>query len=248
MYRTLWKFVEQIYEGLGPASFERAMSDATEALGLRYFAYLVVPEKQEVPVYLLSSYPRNWTSYYLDRHYERVDPVILCAGQRLEPFAWSRSDTSAALSDAQCRLFDEAAQFGIRFGFTVPLQGTGRVAALTVASDEKLPNFEAWAARHSRLLQLMALVLDIHVRRRRIGDRTVDGVKLSPRELECLELAALGNSAWQIGRRLEISQRTAAFHLHNAKQKLDVRSISQAVAKLARCDATRQGSGGTNSL
>jgi DNA-binding CsgD family transcriptional regulator len=216
------------------------MADAVEALGLRYFAYLVVPQKLDEPAELISSYPKTWTTYYLEHQYERVDPVILSAGKRLEPFGWGHNHRDIALSDVQRRLFDEASQFGIRFGYTVPLHGvrTG-VAALTVASDEKLPDFDAWVARHRCLLQLMALIFDAHVRRRRICDRTVDGVRLSPRQLECLELASLGNSAWQIGRLLSISQRTATFHLDNAKQKLDVRSTSQAVAKLARSSAGR---------
>ena len=47
-------------------------------------------------------------------------------------------------------------------------------------------------------------------------------VALSPRELECLEWAARGKSAWEIGRLLNISRRTAAFHLDNAKMKFGV--------------------------
>jgi LuxR family transcriptional regulator, activator of conjugal transfer of Ti plasmids len=70
-------------------------------------------------------------------------------------------------------------------------------------------------------------------RRRLSTNRVVDGIALSPRELECLEWAAKGKSAWEIGRLLNITRRTAAFHLDNAKAKLGVRTICQAVAKLA---------------
>jgi LuxR family transcriptional regulator, activator of conjugal transfer of Ti plasmids len=64
-------------------------------------------------------------------------------------------------------------------------------------------------------------------------ERSVFGILLSPREYECLEWAAKGKSAWDIGCILNISRRTAAFHLDNAKSKLGVRTISQAVALLA---------------
>lgn len=64
-------------------------------------------------------------------------------------------------------------------------------------------------------------------------DRFVDGVRLSPREREALEWAAKGKSAWEIGLILNISRRTAAFHLENAKAKLGVRTICQAVARFA---------------
>jgi DNA-binding CsgD family transcriptional regulator len=61
----------------------------------------------------------------------------------------------------------------------------------------------------------------------------VDGVMLSRREFESLEWAARGKSAWEIGLILNISRRTAAFHLDNAKAKLGVRTICQAVARFA---------------
>ena len=47
-----------------------------------------------------------------------------------------------------------------------------------------------------------------------------------------LEWAAQGKSAWEIGRILGITRRTAGFHLENAKAKLGVHSICQAVARL----------------
>ena len=56
---------------------------------------------------------------------------------------------------------------------------------------------------------------------------------LSPRELECLEWAAQGKSAWEIGRILGISRHTVASYLDNAKEKLGVRTIVQAATRLA---------------
>ena len=79
----------------------------------------------------------------------------------------------------------------------------------------------------------MALYFHAHARRKIVTDRLVNGVALSPRELECLEWAARGKSTWDIGQILGITRRTAAFHLDNAKAKLGVHSICQAVAQLA---------------
>lgn len=42
-----------------------------------------------------------------------------------------------------------------------------------------------------------------------------------------------GKATWEIGRILNITRRTAAFHLDNAKMKFGVRTICQAVARLA---------------
>ncbi|MCK5750466.1 MAG: helix-turn-helix transcriptional regulator, partial [Oricola sp.] len=73
----------------------------------------------------------------------------------------------------------------------------------------------------------------IHVHRKLSDNRAVDGVVLTPREYECLQWAAKGKSAWEIGQILGITRRTAAFHLDNARQKLGVRTIAQAVVRLA---------------
>lgn len=54
---------------------------------------------------------------------------------------------------------------------------------------------------------------------------------LSPREIECLRLAAGGKTDNEIGRILAISPRTTRFHIENAKRKLGVATRVQAVAE-----------------
>jgi DNA-binding CsgD family transcriptional regulator len=102
------------------------------------------------------------------------------------------------------------------------------------------PAFQRCIEQNRSVLQLMAMYFRVYARRRLSINRVIDGVALSPRELECLEWAAQGKSAWEIGRLLNISRRTAAFHLDNAKTKFGVRTICQAVAKLAASKATTE--------
>jgi len=174
-------------------------------------------------------------------HYERVDPVIVDALKTTEPFEWGRESEAKSLSKPQCALLDEAAVFGIRCGFTVPVHDSrGPVAAVTFAADERRPTFQHCIEQNRRVLQLMAMYFHAHARRRLSINRVIDGVALSPRELECLEWAAQGKSAWEIGRLLNVSRRTAAFHLDNAKMKFGVRTICQAVAKLAASKSIRE--------
>lgn len=54
---------------------------------------------------------------------------------------------------------------------------------------------------------------------------------LSPRERECLTLAANGKSEWEISRILGISEHTSAKHLMNARLKLGAQNRSHAVAE-----------------
>ena len=137
-------------------------------------------------------------------------------------------------SQRQQELFADAARFGIRHGFTVPIHdASGPIGAVTFAVDERRPSFERCIHEHARVLQLMAIYFHAHARRKLCTDGVVQGVSLSPREFECLEWAAQGKSAWEIGRILGISRHTVSSYLDNAKEKLGVRSIVQAAARLA---------------
>jgi len=128
--------------------------------------------------------------------------VILQALSDAEPFEWGPGVGPILGSERQRELFEEAARFGIRYGFTVPIHDPrGPVVAVTFAADQRRIPFAQCINQHGRVLQLMAIYFHAHARRKIAADRIVDGVRLSPRELECLEWAAKGKSAW--GRRAE---------------------------------------------
>ena len=57
------------------------------------------------------------------------------------------------------------------------------------------------------------------------------GLRLSPREREVLQLVARGFTSGRIARRLGISLSTARTHVEHIRDKLGVRTRSQAVAK-----------------
>lgn len=56
-------------------------------------------------------------------------------------------------------------------------------------------------------------------------------IALSPRQLACLQLAASGLSAPEIGARLGISPRTVNQHISEACERLGVRTRIHAVAR-----------------
>lgn len=234
MHRIFQRFIDRLSESVDAVSLREAMTDAATAFDLRCFAYLSVPHRSQGETWVVSTYPSAWTDYYLQSRYERVDPVVIQARCSPQPFEWGLGVESGELSRRQRQLFDEAAEFGIRCGFTIPIHDSrGQIAAMTFATDDRHAAFRRSIEQHAQVLQLMAMYFHAHARRKAVGDRIVDGVALSPREFECLQWASQGKSAWDIGCILGISRRTAAFHLDNAKAKLGVRSICQAVARLS---------------
>ncbi|MCC7482828.1 MAG: LuxR family transcriptional regulator [Hyphomicrobiales bacterium] len=227
-------FVDSLHGHPDIRTLGSAMTEISEALDLSAFAYLYAGCRTNSAVNLISNYPAAWTSHYLANGYEKIDPVVYRAGQTREPFQWGREHWSRELHGQQVQLLDAAAGFGIRCGFTIPIHDPlSRIAAVTFAADDCHAKFARCIERHRSLLQLMAILFHSRARLTLAPERTISGIMLSSREYECLEWAARGKSAWDIGCILNISRRTAAFHLDNAKSKLGVRTISQAVALLA---------------
>src|SRR5216683_7785235 len=220
MHRIFQTFIDGLAQSSDEKGLRVAMELAAAALDLSCFAYLVLPGRSRANARLISNYPSAWTTHYLDSHYEQLDPVIAQAVGHCEPFEWGEGIGVARLSKEQLELFEQASFFGIRYGYTVPIHDDrGPIAALTYASQEKAPAFQHCIESNGRVLQLMALYFHAHARRKIVTDRYVDGVPLSPRELECLEWAACGKSAWDISVILGIKRRTVAFHLDSAKAK-----------------------------
>lgn len=240
MHRIFQTYIDRLSESTDAKTLQESMVEATQALELSCFAYLCLPGRKGGAPQLISTYPSTWTAQYLRNRYERFDPVVTQALESTEPFQWGLNLGTSILSRPQQELFEDAARFGIACGFTVPIHdGRGPIAAVTFAADEhRGAAFSRRVEAHRQVLQLMAMYFHAHVRRKLSPDRVIDGVSLSPREFECLEWAAQGKSAWEIGRILGITRRTAGFHLENAKAKLGVHSICQAVARLVASRST----------
>ncbi|WP_192179657.1 LuxR family transcriptional regulator [Mesorhizobium amorphae] len=226
--------VEQLSLSVDEVDFHNALANAAGAFDIRAFAYLSLVSDSVTKPRLISNYHSGWTSHYLRHQYEKIDPVIGWARCSGCPFQWGPGFGHAGISTRQQQLFDEAAEFGICCGLTIPLvDRRGGVAAMTFAADRPDPTFLRIAERYEQALEIMAMCFHIAVRRKFSGDLAVDGVSLTPREYECLEWTAQGKSAWEIGCILGIKERTAVFHLDNAKKKLGVRTKNQAVTLLA---------------
>jgi DNA-binding CsgD family transcriptional regulator len=234
MQRIFRSFVDSLVEGVDTVSLGATLSDVAEAFGFPLFAYFSIPAGLKSTAWLISNYSSEWTGRYVRDGYERRDPVIIKAENAVEPFVWGEGAASRVNLADERRFFEEASAFGIRWGYTIPMQEHGiKVAAVTFAGSKSVPSFERTFELQGRILQLMAMYFHRHAKRLLGGSRIVNGIVLTKRELECLEWASRGKSARDMAQILGVSRRTAAFHLDNARAKLDVRSVQQAIALLA---------------
>ncbi|MHB0790560.1 LuxR family transcriptional regulator [Bradyrhizobium sp. 5.13L] len=225
-------FIDQLIESTDVDDLRLAMAETAAALDLCCFAYLALPSRPGARPLVISTYPSSWTSHYIEQQYHRFDPVIIQSVRRDKAFEWGLGLGPEVHSVPARQLFEEAARFGIRCGFTVPIHESGvAIAAVTFAANERAASFRRSVRRHARILPFMATVFHAHAERKLRACDQIDGVSLSRREIDCLNWAAQGKSSWEIGRILGISHYTVAFHLDNARTKLGVRSTIQAVAR-----------------
>lgn len=203
-----------------------------DELGFSHFTYLAVrrPEAPDATFYF-STYPKDWTDHYEQRRYVRTDPVMIDARKSRLPFQWRGESIRSRANKLQLKIFDEAGDFGISDGITVPLHGAdGEFAVLSATPNEPGSFDKLFRARQDDML-LLANYGHAAVSRFIDQAEPQPAVRLSPRERECLVWTARGKTAWEISEILQLSQGTVTWHLHNAKTKLGVYGKSHAVVK-----------------
>jgi DNA-binding CsgD family transcriptional regulator len=230
--------IESLIEGLETATdegaFETTLSRSLESLGFDRFAYLALrlPESGRVP-YVVTTYPGAWAAHYHNCDYVNHDPVLMRCRNSMAGFNWGRLASAPNLTARQAQVLNEARDFGITNGATIPVHGPGGGFAILSVASSAAPDREfnkIW--RHAwPQAQLAALYTHSTVESRLQQMQTQVPVTLTERERECLLWTGRGKTANEIGTILAISDETVVFHLKNAMKKIGVYSKHHAVVK-----------------
>jgi len=204
----------------------------SQQLGFDNFIYaLRIPTQfSESRIVMIKGYPDEWLSHYFENAFYDNDPVIDYCSKALVPIQWHNLRIKE--NSLGGRVMNEAAEFGLKTGLSMPVHSPqGEFGIFSLSVDSRLIAAQAVTAHALPYVQLMAGYL--HEALRRVIDLSnkVEKALLTEREKECLRLAADGKTSWEIGRLLNLSERTANFHLNNAMVKLDVSNRQHAVAK-----------------
>ena len=145
-------------------------------------------------------------------------------------------DMSTYIEAGQEHFWQQSAQFGFETGLSVAVHlPQGRHFNFSMHRAKPLPKRRDQLTRLLCELQLMAVVAsDTAFRTLVTPDQLRTTVKLTPQELRCLQWTATGLTAFAVGEKLNISQRTAVKHLHNAMHKLGCSGKHQAAMAAAR--------------
>jgi DNA-binding CsgD family transcriptional regulator len=210
------------------------MSRAAEAIDLPVFAYLGWSD-QNTPL-LTATYASKWRERFLAERYDRIDPIYAKARVEALPFTWSATEYEGKTNARQRQMFDEAAEFGLTRGITVPLRQTeGGTSHLTFAAGEDSKAFERNVQENRHYIHLLALHFDANIVSKLVHPSSNGpyrlGPKLSAREVECLRWAMRGKSSYETAVILSISRRTVVFHLENVRRKLNVTTTRRAIVE-----------------
>jgi DNA-binding CsgD family transcriptional regulator len=137
-------------------------------------------------------------------------------------------------NDGKAEAFwEEARSYGVSSGLTFSVHDQPGVTGIFALARDRFVDLQGQdlAALIGRA-QLFASLLHHAVCRidlPRLLPQTT--ISLTPRERECIQWTADGKTAWEIGRILSISERTAVFHLNNVIQKTGAANKSQAIVR-----------------
>jgi DNA-binding CsgD family transcriptional regulator len=214
---------------------ETVLKLIAESYGMSHVAYLglQLPMKEEKLPLVQVTYPESWVDRYVEQGYINVDPVISTALKSLFPTDWSSLKSESKLVK---KLFGEAKEFGVGTqGLTFPIRGaSGERALFSIVgnfSDQEWASF-----KKENLPCFNVLAFHIHsIVIKQIG-ATIQEVKLSPREVECLKWASQGKTFQDIGDILSISNSTVRMYLDAARHKLNCLNITHAVVRAIRLE------------
>ncbi|MGE5506517.1 MAG: LuxR family transcriptional regulator [Actinomycetota bacterium] len=217
-------------EDVGAAS--RAFRRCADAAGVERVVYAVAGGDRLM--YVDATYPKEWLDRYLALDYQSFDPVVQQARRSTLPYGWRFLMQRPGVTEPQRRLFDEAAEFGLRDGISMPFHANdGRLGILSLAfsSTDRLQA----AVRAQPRLRLLGAYYHAAIDRLFDARESRHG-RLDGRERQCLAWVAEGRSLWDISASLHLPEDAVAAILRGVREKLGVGTLADAVAQ-----ATAQG-------
>jgi DNA-binding CsgD family transcriptional regulator len=220
------EFLHRSLQATSVEELQRAFQKACAMLGYNRFLYAAVRNHPDVLLpWSGSSYPDSWLKHYMEKGYDKTDPIRSYVGTVNGGFTWN--DLRDRLPASRRLIFYEAEEAGLRSGVGVALHGPlGQLVGFGMASDQNHQDTpEAVAA-------LSLLAVQMHAAYSRIcGLDPPEAPHLTARETEVLKWCSSGASAWQISEQLQLSQASVEWHLKNIYDKLGVANRTGAVAK-----------------
>lgn len=211
-----------VLKAISPYGFEKILAGTIPIPGSN--------KLQQESNIILADWPLGWAERYFSNGYLFVDPAIRRVTSDISPFMWNELAPLCRDDPMATRVMNEAGDFQLKCGFTVPLITLeGDIAGFSIAGDRiEIPQ----SARG--MLSLVATYAFGHALNLRTKKQKAAQIKITRREQEILQWAAAGKTEWEIGEILNISEHTVDKFFRTARAKLGATNRTQAVAEAIR--------------
>lgn len=220
------------------ADIRGLLDEATSALGFDHYALIrhVWDRPASIDAVRIVDYPKGWLEMMAKHGYLKDDPGLRASEKTVAPFDWSALPRLLSLTPRQEHIVEEAKRAGLGNGFIVPLHMPGEYSgsctfAVKVGRDIPIANYPAAQFVASYAFEAARRL----VRTAKADHGKTNGVgstpSITPRQQDCMVLAAQGKTDWDIGKVLGISGVTVHKHLEAIKKRYGVSTRTQLVVR-----------------
>ncbi len=208
--------------------------------GMETFAIsgIPLPGERIDPYVLLNAWPTDWFARYAENNFVQFDPVIYRTKISNDAFVWSEALDEQRLSKGARRVMNEATEFRMLNGFSVPLHGIQGLQAIVTFSAEVVDLSDEMRAT----LQLIAIYAHNRLRGM-LHEETMklprERLNITPREQEIIKWVSAGKNAWETAQILSISEKTVRHQIEHIRQKMNVVNVAQMIAEAFRLGIIR---------
>lgn len=230
----MFRFVDCVRQLEDHDAIANELFKTVRSFGFSSFGISGLPQPGESlePYFLLSGWQSEWFDRYVGNDYVHLDPVIAHTTRTDTPFTWAEACSARKLGTKARRIMEEATEFGMRQGFTVPIYSLNGLSAVVTFGGERIE----MSPRERGALHMIAIYAHSQIKRllTRRDDETDQASPFSLRERECVLWCAAGKTNWEIGRITGLAEKTVEAYLRNASAKVGAINRAQLVAESLR--------------
>ncbi len=210
--------------------FQNALTDLAQQAGFSAYAYLYIRPGHTIAS---SNYPTEWRSIYFKQKFEAIDPIVKRAKSVKRVFTWNGEEERRRLSKEERAFFDQAADFGIRSGITIPIRAAnGSTSMFTLASDKSSIDLE----RDIDPVAAAAAIGQLHTRMSLLPIMPIaqHPAWLDPKEAAYLNWIAVGKRMEEIADLEGVKYNSVKSKLEETRKRLDIHTMPHLVALAIR--------------
>lgn len=215
--------------------WSKAVFKLGKDFGYEHVLIALVPNRQIAleKAFIHSNYPPQWRAIYDSRKLIYIDPMVQHCWTHSTPLVWG---PGIFTSRQQLEMYEEACNYGLCSGITLPFHGAGSEVGMLCFVDDlsrRRPS-RMELAELPELSLMRDFVFESSLRFVNPGLHAAHLPSITPREMECLKWCAEGKSSWDIAHILHCSEAVVNFHFGNLRRKFNTTSRRQAVVKAIR--------------